>query len=54
MVCVTHEIGFTRSVANRMFFVGGGEIVETTEAVKFFDHPQSDRAKSFLAKIPKH
>jgi glutamate/aspartate transport system ATP-binding protein len=54
MVCVTHEMGFARSVANRVFFMDGGEIVETAEAVKFFDHPQSDRAKSFLAKILKH
>ena len=54
MVCVTHEMGFARSVANRVFFMDGGEIVETAEAVKFFDHPQSYRAKSFLAKILKH
>lgn len=54
MVCVTHEMGFARSVANRVFFMDGGEIVETAEAVKFFDHPESERAKSFLAKILKH
>ena len=54
MICVTHEMGFARGVANRVLFMDGGEIVETAEAIKFFDHPESDRAKSFLAKILKH
>ena len=54
MICVTHEMGFARNVANRVFFMDGGEIVETAEAVKFFDHPESERAKSFLAKILRH
>jgi glutamate/aspartate transport system ATP-binding protein len=54
MVCVTHEMGFARSVANRILFMDGGEIVETADATKFFDEPKSDRAKAFLAKILKH
>jgi glutamate/aspartate transport system ATP-binding protein len=54
MVCVTHEMGFARSVANRILFMDGGEIVETADATKFFDAPKSDRAKAFLAKILKH
>jgi glutamate/aspartate transport system ATP-binding protein len=54
MVCVTHEMGFARSVANRVLFMDDGEIVETAEATKFFDAPQSERAKAFLAKILKH
>jgi glutamate/aspartate transport system ATP-binding protein len=54
MVCVTHEMGFARSVANRILFMDDGEIVETADATKFFDHPQSERAKAFLAKILKH
>jgi ABC-type polar amino acid transport system ATPase subunit len=54
MVCVTHEMGFARSVANRVFFMDGGEIVETAEAATFFDNPKSERAKVFLAKILKH
>jgi ABC-type polar amino acid transport system ATPase subunit len=54
MVCVTHEMGFARSVANRILFMDEGEIVETADAAKFFDDPQSDRARSFLAKILKH
>jgi glutamate/aspartate transport system ATP-binding protein len=54
MVCVTHEMGFARSVANRVLFMDDGEIVETADATKFFDNPQSERAKMFLAKILKH
>jgi glutamate/aspartate transport system ATP-binding protein len=54
MVCVTHEMGFARSVANRVLFMDGGEIVETADTGKFFDDPQSERAKGFLAKILKH
>jgi glutamate/aspartate transport system ATP-binding protein len=54
MVCVTHEMGFARNVANRVLFMDGGEIVETAEAAEFFDAPKSERAKSFLAKILKH
>jgi glutamate/aspartate transport system ATP-binding protein len=54
MVCVTHEMGFARSVANRVLFMDDGEIVETADAAKFFDAPQSERAKAFLAKILRH
>jgi ABC-type polar amino acid transport system ATPase subunit len=54
MVCVTHEMGFARGVANRVLFMDGGEIVETAAAATFFDDPQSERAKAFLAKILKH
>jgi polar amino acid transport system ATP-binding protein len=54
MICVTHEIGFARGVANRVLFMDGGEIVETAEATAFFDAPKSERAKAFLAKILKH
>jgi glutamate/aspartate transport system ATP-binding protein len=54
MVCVTHEMGFARGVANRVFFMDGGEIVETADAATFFDDPKSERAKAFLAKILKH
>jgi glutamate/aspartate transport system ATP-binding protein len=54
MVCVTHEMGFARSVANRILFMDDGEIVEVADAARFFDNPQSDRARTFLAKILKH
>jgi len=54
MVCVTHEMGFARNVANRVLFMDGGEIVETAEAARFFNAPESERAKTFLARILKH
>jgi glutamate/aspartate transport system ATP-binding protein len=54
MICVTHEMGFARNVANRVLFMDGGEIVETAEAATFFNAPGSDRAKAFLARILKH
>ena len=54
MVCVTHEMGFARGVANRVLFMDGGEIVEAADATTFFDAPKSERAKAFLAKILKH
>ena len=54
MVCVTHEMGFARSVANRVLFMDDGEIVETSDAAKFFDAPRSERAKAFLASILRH
>ncbi len=54
MICVTHEMGFARNVANRVLFMDGGEIVETAEAAAFFNAPASERAKAFLARILKH
>ena len=54
MICVTHEMGFARNVANRVLFMDGGEIVETADAAKFFQAPASERAKAFLARILKH
>jgi ABC-type polar amino acid transport system ATPase subunit len=54
MICVTHEMGFARNVANRVLFMDGGEIVETADAENFFSAPKSERAKAFLARILKH
>jgi glutamate/aspartate transport system ATP-binding protein len=54
MICVTHEMGFARNVANRVLFMDGGEIVETADAAKFFNAPASERARAFLARILKH
>lgn len=54
MVCVTHEMGFARKVANRVFFMDAGEIVEEASSFEFFASPKTDRAKSFLAKILTH
>ncbi len=51
MMVVTHEMGFARKVANRVIFMDEGKIIEDTRKDLFFDNPQSDRAKDFLAKI---
>ncbi|WMT92405.1 amino acid ABC transporter ATP-binding protein [Pelagibacterium sp. H642] len=51
MVCVTHEMGFARSVADRVVFMDKGRVVETASPAEFFDNPQSDRAKTFLAQM---
>jgi general L-amino acid transport system ATP-binding protein len=51
MLCVTHEMGFARSVADRMIFMDEGQIVEQAEPLAFFDHPQSARLQAFLSKI---
>ena len=54
MVCVTHEMGFARKVADRVLFLADGAIVEDTTPAKFFSDPESDRARDFLAKILGH
>lgn len=51
MMVVTHEMGFARKVAHRVLFMDQGHIVEDTQKDDFFDNPQTDRAKDFLAKI---
>jgi general L-amino acid transport system ATP-binding protein len=51
MLCVTHEMGFARTVANRVIFMDKGEIVEQAPPNDFFDNPQSDRTKLFLSQI---
>ena len=51
MVVVTHEMGFARTVADRVIFLENGSIVEENTAEAFFDHPASDRAKLFLSKV---
>lgn len=51
MVIVTHEMGFAREVATRVLFLDGGQIVEEGTPKEVFDHPQSDRTRSFLAKV---
>ncbi|CAN7554811.1 amino acid ABC transporter ATP-binding protein [Devosia sp. LjRoot3] len=51
MVCVTHEMGFARSVADRIVFMDKGQVVETAAPRDFFDNPQSTRAKTFLAQM---
>ena len=54
MICVTHEMGFARQVANRVIFMDDGQIVEQNEPKKFFNNPQSDRTKLFLSQILGH
>ena len=54
MLCVTHEMGFARTVANRVIFMDGGEIIEENEPEEFFANPQNDRTKLFLSQILSH
>ena len=54
MLCVTHEMGFARKVANRVVFMDEGEIIEANEPEAFFSNPQSDRTKLFLSQILSH
>ncbi len=51
MLCVTHEMGFAKEVANRVIFMDAGQIVEQNEPNEFFDNPQSERTKLFLSQI---
>ena len=54
MLCVTHEMGFAKTVANRVIFMDLGEIIEENDPFEFFDNPQSDRTKLFLSQILHH
>ncbi|BDQ35828.1 arginine ABC transporter ATP-binding protein [Pseudodesulfovibrio nedwellii] len=54
MVCVTHEMGFARTVADRVIFMDYGEIVEQNSPEEFFSNPQYDRTKLFLSQILQH
>lgn len=54
MICVTHEMGFARSVADLMVFMDEGEVVESAVPDDFFAHPESDRTKLFLGQILSH
>ncbi len=51
MLCVTHEMGFARQVANRVIFMDAGQIVEANEPNEFFAHPRHERTKLFLSQI---
>lgn len=51
MVCVTHEMGFARQVADRVIFMADGEIVEQGKPDEFFDNPQQERSQQFLSQI---
>ena len=51
MVCVTHEMGFAREVADRVLFMDGGKIVEEGTPQQIFGNPQEQRTKDFLNKV---
>ena len=54
MICVTHEMGFAKTVANRVIFMDAGQIVEQNTPHEFFDNPQHSRTKLFLSQILAH
>ena len=54
MLCVTHEMGFAKTVANRVIFMDVGEIIEENTPELFFDNPQHERTKLFLSQILSH
>jgi len=54
MICVTHEMGFAKTVANRVIFMDGGEIIEENEPNEFFNNPQNERTQLFLSQILQH
>ncbi|SDA93994.1 amino acid ABC transporter ATP-binding protein [Sinorhizobium sp. NFACC03] len=54
MVCVTHEMGFARAVADRVIFMNFGQIVEEASPDEFFTNPRHERTKLFLSQILKH
>jgi general L-amino acid transport system ATP-binding protein len=54
MLCVTHEMGFAKAVADRVIFMDQGQVVEQNTPDEFFNHPQNERSKDFLSKILGH
>jgi general L-amino acid transport system ATP-binding protein len=54
MLCVTHEMGFARTVANRVIFMDRGEIIEENAPEAFFSNPRSERTRLFLGQILRH
>ena len=54
MLCVTHEMGFAKAVADRVIFMDQGQIVEENTPHEFFNNPRTDRTKDFLSKILAH
>ena len=54
MLCVTHEMGFAKKVANRVIFMDVGEVIEENEPMEFFNNPQHERTKLFLSQIIQH
>ncbi|MEJ2310543.1 MAG: amino acid ABC transporter ATP-binding protein [Gammaproteobacteria bacterium] len=54
MLCVTHEMGFAKTVADSVIFMDGGEIIETNKPEEFFSNPQHERTQLFLSQILQH
>ncbi|MDD9816285.1 MAG: amino acid ABC transporter ATP-binding protein [Gammaproteobacteria bacterium] len=54
MICVTHEMGFAKTVANRVIFMDDGEIIEQNEPEEFFANPKNERTQLFLSQILQH
>ena len=54
MICVTHEMGFARRVADQVVFMDEGRIVEKAPPAEFFDRPQTERGQLFLSQILAH
>jgi general L-amino acid transport system ATP-binding protein len=54
MLCVTHEMGFAKAVADRVIFMDQGQIVEENTPTEFFNNPKNERSKDFLSKILGH
>jgi general L-amino acid transport system ATP-binding protein len=54
MLCVTHEMGFAKTVADRVVFMDQGQIIEHNTPHEFFEHPQTERSQDFLSKILRH
>ncbi|MDP3227288.1 MAG: amino acid ABC transporter ATP-binding protein [Acidovorax sp.] len=54
MICVTHEMGFAKAVADRVIFMDQGQIVEQNTPAEFFNNPQNERSRDFLSKILGH
>jgi general L-amino acid transport system ATP-binding protein len=54
MVCVTHEMGFARTVADMMVFMDRGEVIERAPPKDFFANPQNERTRAFLSQILAH
>jgi len=54
MLCVTHEMGFAKTVADSVIFMDGGEIIECNKPDEFFDNPQQERTQQFLSQILAH
>ena len=54
MICVTHEMGFAKQVADQVIFMDEGKIVETNDPISFFENPQSERTRKFISQVPVH